>query len=150
MTISSLWPALEEAGDWEPKPRIKRVDAIFAKLPAVPELRELYVRADGGSLGGVDVFTLHELEDVNFLQGYRDAFPGAVFFASDGGGWFFFIDTNDAVGCGAGAIIMMDRSAASRRFCTFVTASLGELLSALLDGERPWKGRETLGVAEAD
>src|SRR5262249_7449348 len=117
----------------------KRADAIFAQLPAVPELRELYRRADGGTLGGIDIFKLHEVEDVNFLQGYRDVFPGAVFFASDGGGWFFFIDTNDAVRFGAGAIVWMDRSAAERKFCRYVAASLDELLSALLASDWPWQ-----------
>lgn len=146
MTFDELWPKLDAAGDWEPAPPPKSRDAVTKKLRELPPLLgQLYTRADGGSIAGIDVFQLDELENVNVVQKYRKKLPGAVMFASDGGDKFLFVDTTGKLGRGAGAVMSVPRDAADPRHCALVAATLESFFEALVRGERPWTTARTLG-----
>lgn len=145
------WNELEQNGDWDPPAKAKRLDAVLKKLPEMPgELRELYAHANGGSIGKVDFFDVDELENVNLKQTYRKAFPGAVFFASDGGDKFFFVDTSGALERGPGAVILMSRGAARAQNCILAAHDLARFYGYVIAGDRPWQGRLTLGASEID
>lgn len=133
---------------WEvyQEPNAAEVARVLADLPTPPppELRLLYEFSEGGYLNDVEIFVLLELEQVNHERRYFRDFPSAIFFAGDGGDGWFFIDTGDDMGHGAGAIFWCDRASMSWGRCIPCADSLPAFLLAVHAGETPWLEREDL------
>lgn len=101
--ISTVIDSLE--GDWDFGERASpdagdHAAQMIGGLPA--EVAALYARADGGSVGTVDLFWLDELTDANKHR--PKALAKATFFASDGGDGFFLVDGGNALKRGTTAI----------------------------------------------
>ncbi|HSN26649.1 MAG TPA: SMI1/KNR4 family protein [Kofleriaceae bacterium] len=116
--------------------------AALAELPvkAPPALRTAYAVLAGTTIEPddgpeIDVFDLHELADVHRQTGYRETLPGALFFASDGGSGWYFVDTDGEVGGERGAVLWADRSAASRGNCRRVADDVAGFLRAAARGK---------------
>jgi hypothetical protein len=120
--------------------REEDVAQLVSRNPMPDDLKTLLARAHGAYVGSINLFTLDELEDVNNLQDFLFTYiPSAVFFASDGGDGFFFVDTDDSLGCGEGAVFWVYRGGVRPNRCVFCGRDLIEFLTSFLDEEEVWK-----------
>ncbi|MBN1656854.1 MAG: SMI1/KNR4 family protein [Anaerolineae bacterium] len=107
------------------------------------DLKTLLARAHGAYVGGwsVNLFSLHDLEDVNNVQESLFAYiPSAIFFASDGGDAFFFVDADGSLGSGAGAVFWIYRGAVVPNLCVPCGSDVINFLASFMRGEEVWKG----------
>jgi hypothetical protein len=135
MESERVWDALN------PPCEEKNLARIALRNPLPDDLKTLLVRAHGAKLGDLSIFTLQEFEDVNILQdSYLVNMPSAVFFGSDGGDGFFFVDTDGSLGRGREAVFWGDRGAMLPDLCVPCGDNLESFLSPLIRGEKVWKG----------
>jgi hypothetical protein len=117
----------------------QQLDDVFDGLvvPAPPEIRELYLLAEGLEIGLVAVFTLAELADVNTQPGLREYLGAPFYFGSDGGDGFFYVDT---IGAWAprGAIVWADRASPLPNDCIPCGSGLVAFLADVAAGAEPW------------
>jgi hypothetical protein len=149
MSLDAMKAAIQKIGDdWEIQQTASQteIDETFAKLPnkPSPELRLMYEHSNGGYINELEIFVLFEMEQVNSDKSYFRDFPSAIFFASDGGSGWFFIDTNDDMGHGEGAIFWVDRGSMTWGLTIHCADSLEEFLLIVADGKRPWFEKEDL------
>jgi hypothetical protein len=119
------------------------VARIAARLPnPMPrDLQTLFTKACGAVLGNLAIFSLSTLESVNTRTSHLfTRMPSAIFFGSDGGDGFFFVDTDGSLGCGREAVFWGDRGAMSPDRSVFCGDDLAGFLSTLIEGEEVWYG----------
>jgi cell wall assembly regulator SMI1 len=142
MTIprGDIWDQLGEAWDPERPPKAATLARALTKLGFnLPlELAALYARADGGTLGRIDIFTLKELIDANAALRRRPQWTSTIFFGSDGADGFFGIDTEGRVGAGPGAIVWVDRGMPLVRMSVPSGPDFAWFLKSVAAGETPW------------
>jgi hypothetical protein len=121
----------------------EEVAQLVPRNPMPENLKTLLARAHGAYLGGwsVSLFTLDELEDVNNRQDSLFTYvPSAIFFASDGGDGFFFVDTANRLGRGDEAVFWVYRGGVVPPRCVPCGRNLVAFLTSFLRGEKVWKG----------
>ncbi len=100
-------------GNWEDEWRTAIARSVGRDPAAIPdEFVPFYARDWGAKLaiGNIYVFTPYVIENVHQEQDFLfEHIPGALFFASDGGDGFFFIDTDGSLGCGKDAVFWGSR-----------------------------------------
>jgi hypothetical protein len=101
--------------------------------PIGDELRALFARAEGEYLGGhsfMRVFELDELENViGQAHLYAGGLAGNRYFASDDGDGFYALTP-------AGAVVLVDRGAASLEYVKHCAADLVAFVKLTLEGEK--------------
>jgi hypothetical protein len=140
LEIAALMMRLGEAWEPNPAPAEGALDRATrtVKAPMPAELRAIYERANGATVGQVDVFTLGEYEDVNKTLAKKMRF--ATFFASDGSDGFFFVDRDDALHRGQGAVFWVDRGHVARGECIPCGVALYPFLLSAGAGLVTWDG----------
>ena len=111
------------------------LDALVVRPP--DEIRDLYQLADGLDLGRVEVFTLEELADVNTQPVLRRGLRAPLFFASDGGDGFFFLDTTASL-VERNQVVWANRGLPYPDFAVPCGADLAGFLERASAGEEPW------------
>lgn len=109
-----------------------------------------YARTCGAkfSIGNIYVFSLYVLEDVHQKQDWLfKHIPSALFFASDGGDRFFFIDTDGSLGQGKGAVFLGARGSMRPDWCIPCGRSLEAFLEAVMANKEVWKGPKLEALA---
>jgi hypothetical protein len=147
--LDELLDKLETDWDFEAPPArdaVARAEAALGgSLPG--ELATFYSRADGASIGRVDMFTLDELIDVNRRR--TKALKDVVLFASDGGDGFFLIDAGNKMKRGRSAVFWMDRGSTRAKGWVFAALDLPQFLGTAGAGETPWTA-PSLGDVDLD
>jgi hypothetical protein len=152
MNEEDLWLILSEllemgtldivGGELSP-PTLERKDEVAQLVSAsVPDrLKTLLAAAHGAYLGSISLFSLDELEDVHRAQDHLFTYmPSVIFFASDGGDGFFFIDPDNALGQGEEAIFWVYRGSTVPKNSVPCGENLEAFLTSLAQGEEVWKG----------
>jgi hypothetical protein len=152
MNGEDLWPILNElleigtldivGGKLSP-PTPERKDEVAQLVPAsMPDrLKTLLAAAHGAYLGSINLFSLDELEDVHRAQDHLFTYmPSVIFFASDGGDGFFFMDPDNTLGQGEGAIFWIYRGSTVPKNSVPCGEDLEAFLTSLAQGEEVWKG----------
>jgi hypothetical protein len=136
--IDQLIDEIEEQWDFEGPPAPGEIAAAEAVLggPLPQPLADFYHRADGASIGHVDVFMLDEFRDVNKRRSGKDR--DAVFFASDGADGFFLLDRDNRMKKGSGAVFWVDRGSRGTRGRVFAAPDLVAFLRLAAAGQTPW------------
>lgn len=130
---TELSPSTEE--------RKQEVAQLVSRNTMPDDLKTLLARAHGAYVSSISLFTLDELEDVNGEQDYLFTYiPSAVFFASDGGDGFFFVDTGPSLGHGEGAVFWVYRGKVVPSQCVPCGESITAFLQSLAQNQEVWKG----------
>src|SRR5262249_18525515 len=119
--------------------------AIRAPLPR--QLAAFYQRAEGGEDGHLELFDIDTFVDVNRRRDRELRF--AVFFGSDGGPGFFFVDPYNRMKPGQGRVFRHDRRSPRASASRFCGADLVEFLHRIARGERFESGK-TLHLQHRD
>jgi hypothetical protein len=110
----------------------------------IPAELEEYWRLGGfaSSIGQVNFFSRKDFLDVSLDQKSHpaDYLPSAIYVASDGGDGCFFVDTDDSLGRGAGAVFWTDRALRVPSQTVPVGKTIAEFLAAVGAGQHPWVG----------
>ncbi|MBN2389775.1 MAG: SMI1/KNR4 family protein [Anaerolineae bacterium] len=150
MRETDLWAMLNElledgvidiVGDALSPPTAERKAEVAELVPRpMPEsLQTLLAAAHGACVGSINLFTLDELEDVHHAQDYLFTYlPSVIYFASDGGDGFFFMDPDDGLGQGTEAIFWVYRGSAVPNESVFYGRDLGAFLISLAQDEEVW------------
>lgn len=152
MREADLWSTLNElledgvvdiVGDALSPPTAERKEEVaeLVSHPMPESLQTLLAAAHGACVGSINLFTLDELEDVHHAQEYMFTYlPSVIYFASDGGDGFFFIDPDNSLGQGAEAIFWVYRGSAVPNESVFCSRNLDAFLTALAQDEQVWNG----------
>jgi hypothetical protein len=137
-TIDKLIDELEEQWDFEGPPAPGEIAAAEEALgePLPQPLMDFYRRADGASIGKVDIFTLDEFRDVNKRRSRKDR--DAVFFASDGADGFLLLDLGNKMKKGRGAVFWVDRGSSGTKGRVFAAPDLISFLRLAAAEKTPW------------
>jgi hypothetical protein len=101
------------------------------------ELRAMYEAWNGGSVGGVNVYDLEDVAEVN--PDLRAGIPFGLFFGDDGGDGSFFMDLDGSLGK-EGAVYWTNRGGLVPADSIPVGDSLGDFLESAGRGEKRWQG----------
>jgi len=119
-----------------------RDPAVVDTLPpnAPTDLRTVFAALAGTTIEPddaqpIDIFDVDEMRDVRGQTGYAEALPSAIFFASDGGDGWFYVDTDGSIGGTAGAVLWGDRCAMRRETSVRVAPDLAGFLVAAANGK---------------
>ncbi|MEJ8560064.1 hypothetical protein QTO30_01600 [Yoonia sp. GPGPB17] len=105
-----------------------------------PALAALYGVHDGLMLHAYDVFDLQEAAAHPAQSVVQRAFPGAVLFGWDRSGYVFFVDAQNVLYRGAGAIFAVDKVYVEPSTCVLCAPDLATFLESTETGRPPWYG----------
>ncbi len=151
----TMTEALQAISDvWEARQEIT-IEDICSEAEVLPisiptDLLAFYKHGIGGYIHDVEVFSLHELIDVNQDRRFVVEFPSAFFFAGDGGGGWYFFDTQNDMGFGVGAIFKAARGSMRYRTCVYCSSDISEFFLEASTEEPSWLDRDDLARQEAN
>lgn len=124
-----------------PAPVARRDLALAVAMGRItPELAALYGVHDGLMLDQCDIFDVKEMMEHPAQDAIRRAFPGAVMFGWDRSGYLFFVDAQNSMYRGAGAIFAVDKVYIEPATCLLCAPDLASFLEATETGRMPWFG----------
>lgn len=138
-----------------PAPAVRRDLALAVAMGRItPQLATLYEVHDGLMLDQCDIFDVKEMMEHPAQSAIRRAFPGAVMFGWDRSGYMFFVDAQNSMYRGAGAIFAVDKVYIEPATCLLCAPDLASFLEATETGRMPWFGprlidQQTTALREA-
>lgn len=124
-----------------PAPVARRDLALAVAMGRItPELAALYEVHDGLMLDQCDIFDVKEMMEHPAQATIGRAFPGAVMFGWDRSGYLFFIDAQNSMYRGAGAVFAVDKVYIEPATCLLCAPDLASFLEATETCRMPWFG----------